>query len=131
MDEFGKKIAAILDAAPLEKRIEDRLAQARSIALSRAKQSSFIEVTASPSGVLKIKSKTSYFNDNLKWLMFLTVGIMVVLLQQGYNASNQESETVQYLSNDYVQYQEKLNLDQENFYNWKIEINNLINKDDN
>lgn len=131
MDEFGKKIAAILDAAPLEKRIEDRLAQARQIALSRAKQSNFIEVTTNSTGVLKLKSKFGDFHDSFKWLIWLSVGIMFIILQQGYMLSNQDSESVQYLSTDYVQYQEKLNLDQEKFSNWKEEINNLIDKDDN
>ena len=41
MDEFGKKIASILNEAPLDKRIEDRLAQARQLALSKAKQNNF------------------------------------------------------------------------------------------
>lgn len=131
MDEFGKKIAAILDEAPLEKRIEDRLAQSRRIALERMKQNNFIEVNQTPSEVINLKSKFGLFNENLKWLVWLAVGVIFIVLQQGYMYSNNESEIVQYLSNDYMQYKEKLNLEQESFDEWKAEINDLIDKEDN
>lgn len=130
MDEFGKKIASILDEAPLEKRIEDRLAQARKIALERAKQSSFVEVHTNSVGVLKAKSKLGAFHDNFKWIIWLSVGLLMIVFQQTYVNYNQDSEPVSYLSTDYVQYKEKLNLDQEKFSTWKEDINNLIDKED-
>ena len=129
-DKFGKKIASLLDEAPLDKNIEDRLAKARQIALSRAKSENFIEVTPTSNGALQFKSKFADFQDNFKWLVWLAVGLMFIILQQGYMDSNQESESVQYLSSDYVQYKEKLTLDQEKFSNWKSELNNLIDNDD-
>lgn len=131
MDDFGRKIAEILDKAPLDKKIEDRLVQARKIALERAKKSNFIEITTPSSGVLKAKSKLGAFHDNFKWFIWLSIGMMFLVLQQGYMYSTEESEAVQYLSPDYVQYKEKLNMDQEKFSAWKEDINNLIDKDDN
>lgn len=131
MDKFGKKVASILDEAPLEKRIEDRLAQARQIALSRAKQSNFIEVNVNSQGVLKSKSKLGGFHEQFKWLIWLSVGLMFIVLQQFYMNSNDDYEPVQYLSSDYVQYRDKLVVDQEKFSAWKEDINNLIDKDDN
>jgi len=131
MDKFGKKIASILDEAPLEKRIEDRLAQARQIALSRAKQSNFIEVNVNAQGVLKSKSKLGGFHEQFKWLIWLSVGLMFIILQQFYMNNNDDYEPVQYLSSDYVQYRDKLVVDQEKFSAWKEDINNLIDKDDN
>ena len=130
MDEFGKKIASILNEAPLDKRIEDRLAQARQLALSKAKQNNFVEVQPSTNGVLKSKSKLGLFNDNFKWLGWLSLGILFIIAQQGYMSYTQESEPVTYLSAEYLQYQEKLNLDQEKFSTWKEEVNNLIDKED-
>jgi len=62
--------------------------------------------------------------------MWLSIGLMFIVLQQGYMDNNQESEMVQYLSTDYVQYKEKLSLDQEKFMNWKNELNDLIENDD-
>lgn len=131
MDKFGKKVASILDEAPLEKRIEDRLAQARQIALSRAKQSNFIEVNVNSQGVLKSKSKLGGFHEQFKWLIWLSIGLMFIVLQQFYMNSNDDYEPVQYLSSDYVQYRDKLVVDQEKFSAWKEDINNLIDKDDN
>ena len=63
-------------------------------------------------------------------MVWLAVGLMFIVLQQGYMNDNQESEMVQYLSTDYVQYKEKLSLDQEKFTNWKNELNDLIENDD-
>lgn len=131
MDKFGKKIASILDEAPLDKRIEDRLAQARQIALSRAKQSNFIEVNVNSQGVLKSKSKLGGFHEQFKWLIWLSVGLMFIILQQFYMNTNDDYEPVQYLSSDYVQYRDKLVVDQEKFSAWKEDISNLIDKDDN
>ena len=130
MDEFGKKIASILNEAPLDKRIEDRLAQARQLALSKAKQNNFVEIQTSANGVLKAKSKLGLLNDNFKWLGWLSLGILFIIAQQGYMSYTQESEPVTYLSTEYLQYQEKLNLDQEKFSTWKEEVNNLIDKED-
>lgn len=130
MDEFGKKIASILNEAPLDKRIEDRLAQARQLALSKAKQNNFVEIQTSANGVLKAKSKLGLLNDNFKWLGWLSLGILFIIAQQGYMSYTQESEPVTYLSAEYLQYQEKLNLDQEKFSTWKEEVNNLIDKED-
>ena len=124
-DKFGKKIASLLDEAPLSKNIEDRLAKAREIALSRARSENFIEVEKTTKGAIQLKSKFAEFHDGFKWLMWLSIGLMFIVLQQGY-MDNQESETVQYLSSDYVQYKEKLTLDQEKFTNWKHELNSLI-----
>lgn len=130
MDKFGKKVAAILDEAPLEKRIEDRLAQARSIALSKAKQTNFIEVNVDSQGVLNSKSKIGEFHDQFKWFIWFSVGLMLVAFQQIYLQNNEEYEPVQYLSNDYLQYRDKLTIDQDKFSAWKENINNLIDKDD-
>lgn len=129
-DKFGKKIASLLDEAPLSKNIEDRLEKARQIALARAKNENFIEMEKPTTNTLQLKSKFAEFNDNFKWLVWLAVGLMFIVLQQGYMNDNQESEMVQYLSTDYVQYKEKLSLDQEKFTNWKNELNDLIENDD-
>lgn len=129
MDKFGKKIASMLDEAPLEKRIEDRLAQARQIALSKAKTSHFIETEVSSQGVLKGKSKFGLFHDQFRWLILLTVGLLLIILQQMYVNNNIEYEPVQYLSSDYLQYRDKLAVDQEKFSAWKEDINNLIDND--
>ena len=129
-DKFGKKIASLLDEAPLSKNIEDRLAKAREIALSRARSENFIEVEKTTKGAIQLKSKFAEFHDGFKWLMWLSIGLMFIVLQQGYMDNNQESEMVQYLSTDYVQYKEKLSLDQEKFMNWKNELNDLIENDD-
>lgn len=129
MDKFGKKIASMLDEAPLEKRIEDRLAQARQIALSKAKTSHFIETEISSQGVLKNKSKFGLFHDQFRWLILLTVGLLLIVIQQMYLNNNVEYEPVQYLSSDYLQYRDKLAVDQEKFSAWKEDINNLIDND--
>ena len=129
-DKFGKKIASLLDEVPLNKNIEDRLAKAREIALARVRTENFIEMEKPKSNTINLKSKLTDFHDNFKWLMWLAVGLMFIVLQQGYMENNQESEMVQYLSTDYVQYKEKLSLDQEKFINWKNELNDLIENDD-
>ena len=129
-DEFGKKIAAILNESPLEKRIEDRLAQARKIAISRSKnKENFIEIDTTPSGAIQLKSKLSQFQDQFKWLIWLSIGIMFIVLQQGVMNSNEESEPAQYLSNDYIQYKDKLDNEHESFKSWKSEVSNLIESD--
>ena len=129
-DEFGKKIAALLNESPLEKRIEDRLAQARKIAISRSKnKENFIEIDTTPSGAIQLKSKLSQFQDQFKWLIWLSIGIMFIVLQQGVMNSNEESEPAQYLSNDYIQYKDKLDNEHESFKSWKSEVSNLIESD--
>lgn len=130
MDEFGKKVASILDEAPLEKRIEDRLAQARAIAMSKAKQTNFVEVNVDSQGVIKAKSKIGDFHNQFKWFIWFSVGLLLIAFQQFYIQNNEEYEPVQYLSSDYLQYREKLVIDEENFSAWKEDINNLIEKDD-
>lgn len=130
MDKFGKKVASILDEAPLDKKIEDRLAQARSIALSKAKQTNFIEVNVDSQGVIKAKSKIGDFHDQFKWFIWFSVGALLIAFQQFYIQNSEEYEPVQYLSNDYLQYRDKLVIDQEKFSAWKEDINTLIEKDD-
>lgn len=131
MDNFGKKVASILDEAPLDKRIEDRLAQARKIALSRAKSTNFIEVNVDSQGVIKSKSKIGDFPDLFKWCIWLSIGLLFIVLPPSYINNGAEYEPVQYLSSDYLQYREKLMIDEKSFSAWTENINNLIDKDDN
>lgn len=131
MDNFGKKVASILDEAPLDKRIEDRLAQARKIALSRAKSTNFIEVNVDYQGVIKSKSKIGDFPDLFKWCIWLSIGLLFIVLPPSYINNGAEYEPVQYLSSDYLQYREKLIIDEKSFSAWTENINNLIDKDDN
>lgn len=131
MDNFGKKVASILDEAPLDKRIEDRLAQARKIALSRAKSTNFIEVNVDYQGVIKAKSKIGEFPDLFKWCMWLSIGLLFIVLPPSYINNGADYKPVQYLSSDYLQYREKLIIDEKSFSAWTENINNLIDKDDN
>lgn len=131
MDNFGKKVASILDEAPLDKRIEDRLAQARKIALSRAKSTNFIEVNVDSQGVIKSKSKIGDFPDLFKWCIWLSIGLLFIVLPPSYINNGADYEPVQYLSSDYLQYREKLIIDEKSFSAWTENINNLIDKDDN
>jgi hypothetical protein len=53
IDTFAKKIISILNEVPLEKKIEDKIAKARKMALYRAKKSTFIEFNSYSHEVLK------------------------------------------------------------------------------
>lgn len=130
MDEFGKKIAAILNEIPLEKRIEDRLEQSRKIALERIKKNNFTEVNKTDNEVISLKSKFGIFNDNIKWFVWLVVGIILLILQQAYIYSN--AELVQNSSNNYIQSNDKLSLEQDNLEqdNLEEENNNLSGQED-
>lgn len=126
MDKFGKKVATMLDEIPLDKKIEDRLAEARKIALSKAKSNEFVEINVNEQGVLKSKFKLNNMNENIKWFILVLFGIMLITLVQLIHINEDYS---QYF-NDEVDSQVTSLEDQDKLSAWKEEITNLIDKEE-
>jgi hypothetical protein len=76
--EIAKKIVSYLDEIPLEASIEKRLAQARQVAMSKAKAKHFVEVEAGSVAVMK--SKWSMNSNN--WVMWALLGATMLFALQ-------------------------------------------------
>jgi hypothetical protein len=126
-EQFGRKIASILNEAPLEKRIEERLASARNQALLKMNENKFIEVNEHK-GSITLKYKMFENQSLIKWSGLFVLGLLILMLQQNNNniLDDVNTEPVQIFSTEYMRYTDTLNIQKESFEKWKSEVEDII-----
>lgn len=128
MDEqekiIAKKIVSYLEEAPLDKSIENRLAQARTQALLKLKQREVVE-TQQQSNSLLLKSKSNLMNN---WLVYF---LMALLFMSLFNNPIRDSffeskENVTLASPAYEDFLENLHKRNQEFQEWDNKMDQLL-----
>lgn len=132
MDEqekiIAKKIVSYLEQVPLDKSIEDRLAQSRNQALLKLKQKQAVE-TQQQSSALLLKSKTNLVNN---WFVYFLMALLFMSLFSNpiKNSFFESKENITLASPDYEDFLENLHKRNQEFQVWDNKMDKLLEDKD-